>query len=376
MRLLKSSRAFFFAVLVLPAALALALASPKAPQVRVKIGDLASSVEISGQDLALASAGKIRRGDDFYVSWDGGNARIDGNKAALPITVSSGSFISVNGTAFRGIIRIVESSPPLVLDLLDLESYLAGVINQEIDSRWPAAAVDAQVILARTYALKKMKERSNEPFDLVSGVNDQVYGGIAAEDDLAWAAVNRTEGMVLTYNHELAAGLYHSCCGGRTAVPSEVWGGRDEPYQKSVECNYCQDAPRFFWRFPEKGAMSGKELASLLGFRDDVTDLVVTARTGSGRARTVIASAGLAAKELSGQEFRTRMGYERIWSAAFQPSREEGGFVFRGSGSGHGVGLCQWGARGMALAGFPSGKILGYYFPGITVESYERLGLN
>ncbi len=371
----RASAAILFAALAVPAVLAFSKSGPgQPPLVRVKIGELASSVEISGPGLVLESAGKTRRGDDFFIAWDGGSARVDGNKAGLPLTVSGAALISVDGVQYRGKIRIVAASPPLVINLVDVESYTAGVINQEIDSRWPEAAVDAQAILARTYALARGRERRSGPFDLDRTVNDQVYGGAAAEDDLAWAAVNRTRGLVLTYDHDLAAGLYHSCCGGRTAFPSEVWGGRDRPYQQSVECKYCQDAPHYFWRFPERGSLDGAALAAMLGIKGAVTDLTVLSRTPSGRAATVLVESRAGASELSGHEFRKRAGYEKIWSTAFQVEKE-GGFVFRGSGSGHGVGLCQWGARGMALAGFPSSRILEYYFPGAAVQSWDRVGL-
>ncbi|HUT51773.1 MAG TPA: SpoIID/LytB domain-containing protein [bacterium] len=364
------------AALALPPALALTGSGANPPPlVRVKIGDLASSLEISGPGLALESAGKLRRGDDFSVVWDGGSARVDGKKAALPISVSGGTFISVDGVQYRGRVRIIASSVPLVVNLVDVESYAAGVINQEIDSRWPQAALDAQVILARTYALARREERRGELFDLDRTVNDQVYGGAAAEDDLAWAAVNRTRGLVLTYGNELAAGLYHSCCGGRTAFPSEVWGGQDRPYQKSVECIYCEDAPRYFWRFPEKGSLDSAELSAMLGLKGAVTGLTVLSRTRSGRAASVLAEARTGNAEFTGQEFRKRMGYDKIWSTAFQVEKDGTGFVFRGSGSGHGAGLCQWGACGMAQAGFSSARILGYYFPGAVVRSYDRLGL-
>jgi stage II sporulation protein D len=260
----------------------------------------------------------------------------------------------------------------LILNLVDVESYTAGVINHEIDARWPEAAVDAQAIMIRTYALKRREERAKQPYDLDRTVSDQVYGGVAAEDEPSWAAVKRTRGLVLTYQGGLVSAFYHACCGGRTETPSAVWGGHDEPYQQSVACKYCQNAPRYFWRVPLAGAISGRDLAALLGLSGEVREVQVPERTPSGRAAKVEVLTELRRMIVSGAEFREWMGLERLFSAAFQVDREDDGFVFMGSGAGHGVGLCQWGAKGMAAAGFNSKSILYYYFPGTKVANVGK----
>jgi stage II sporulation protein D len=334
------------------------------PVIRVKIGTLKKSTVVEAQGLSWKAGHRSAKAGEARLAWDGRNLRINGRGAGLPVRFTASGPISVDGTEFRGYLMISSGAPPLLLNFIDVESYVAGVINQEMDSRWPAAAVDAQAILARTYALKRAMERKGRSFDLDRTVADQVYGGVAAEDDLAWAAVERTRGMVLVFKGGLISGHYHSCCGGRTELPSEVWGGSDRPCQKSVVCRYCQGAPRYFWRFPERGTVSGKELAAAIGSPREVVEVEVTQRTGSGRARNVELRSANRTFRFTGQEFRKLMGYNVIFSTAIRVDREEGGFVFRGSGSGHGAGLCQWGAKGMAEAGFSSEAILGYYFPG------------
>lgn len=354
------------ALVVIGAGPSLLGAKKQAPPVRVKLESLERPVTLDGKQLKW-KAGMIRGAGKARLVWDKGSLRINGRKAALPLVISSDGPVEVNGLAFRGAVTVIEGSPPLVINEVDVESYVAGVINQEINSRWPEAAVDAQAVLARTYALMKSEQRRDQPYDLDRTVSDQVYGGVAAEDDPAWAAVERTRGAVLVYKGKLAACYYHSCCGGRTELPSEVWGGKNLPYQQSVACPYCQDAPRYFWRFPEQGAVTGAEITSMLRLREEVVEVLIPGRNMSGRVTRFDLVTTRDRLSVSGQDFRRLMGYERIFSTAVQVDHEEGGFVFRGSGSGHGVGMCQWGARGMALAGFGSGAILEYYFPGTGV---------
>jgi stage II sporulation protein D len=287
---------------------------------------------------------------------------------ALPITFAADGPITVEGRPYRGGIEVRPGEPAVIINRVDVESYVAGVINHEIDSRWSPAAVDALSILIRTYALKRCQERKGELFDLDRTTTDQVYGGLAAVDDLALAAAERTRGRVMTFEGELILGLYHACCGGHTEVPSAVWGGHDLAWQRSVACPYCQDAPRYFWRYPEQGALSRKELASLLGLSGEVHELTVSARTISGRAAMIRVLSSRGGSSFTGQEFRKLLGYDRLFSTAFEIETVPEGFVFRGSGAGHGVGLCQWGARGMAAKGFSAPAILSYYYPGIKVE--------
>ncbi len=342
----------------------------KPPTVRVKVGDISSPKNLSGKNLRW-SAGPVKGEGQALVAFSAGKITVNKRPASFPVTFMADGPISVGGEAFRGDLVISSGGPPIIINHVDLESYVAGVINQEIDSRWPEAAVDAQAILARTYAIRKARAKKDAPYDLERTVADQVYGGVAAEDELAWASVERTRSLVLMYNGEPAAANYHGCCGGRTELPSSVWGGKDEPYHKSVVCPYCRNAPRYFWRFPERGAMSGRELASMLGLAGSVKDARVSKRTAGGRALSLTLAAGSGTIEMAAKDFRSKIGYSRVFSTAFEIEAEREGFVIRGSGSGHGAGLCQWGARGMAEAGAKSKEILDFYFPGTGVEPWD-----
>ncbi|MFO8056570.1 MAG: SpoIID/LytB domain-containing protein [bacterium] len=365
------ARYLLFAALLAGAAAVLVFqvkAGAPPPVLRVKLAELhAETVTIKGHAVKWRGSRKYRLEGRARIRFQKGRLYFNGHAQSLPLRVYGGDSVSIDGEAFRGDLLVTDSRPPLLINLVDAESYVAGVINQEIDSRWPEAAVDAQSILARSYALKRKKERAGKSYDLDRTVHDQVYGGLAAEDELSRASAKRTRGMVLSYKGETASGHYHSCCGGRTELPGEVWDGENAPYHKSVKCNHCREAPRYFWRFPEKGAVSGSKLASLLGTKKRVQDIKITETTGTGRAGTLAVRTRGRNHRFSGNEFRRRTGYERIRSTSFRVDREEEGFVFRGSGAGHGVGMCQWGAKGLAKKGRSARQILEFYFPGTGV---------
>ncbi len=370
---LMSAKARWLLLLLLVAA-TLALVLPaggrkSAPLLRIKLGELGEApVTVGGHAVKWRGGRKYRLEGQASISFREGRFYFNGHARPLPLRVYEKDKIEADGDYYRGDLVVTDAAPPLLINLADVESYVAGVINREIDSAWPEAVVDAQSILARSYALKRKKERARGEYDLDRTVHDQVYGGVAAEDKFSRASAKRTRGKVLSYKGDIASGLYHSCCGGRTELPSQVWGGQDAPYQKSVECEHCREAPRYFWRFPEKGAVAGSRLASLLGIKKKVEEVAIAETTKTGRAGSIKVRAGGRDYRFSGNEFRKRTGYDRVRSTSFQVDREDGGFVFRGSGAGHGVGMCQWGAKELAEKGHSARRILGYYFPGTTVR--------
>ena len=344
----------------------------KTPVIRVKVASINNGIILEGTGLSWKTSGRVKKSNSVNLMSGKNGITLNGKMVKLPVHINSNNPISVGGKKYRGDLIVAPGSQGTLINVIDVESYTAGVINQEIDSRWPEAAVDAQTILIRTYALKRADERAHKEYDLDSTVTDQVYGGFDSEDDLAWASVKRTKGLVLTYKGQLATGLYHSVCGGKTELPSLVWGGQDKPYYQSVNCDFCMDAPRYFWRSPENGVISRKEIAGILGIQGQVKEITVTERTASGRAKQVEVSTNYKKRVYSGLEFRKLMGYSIIFSNSFQVETLKNGFVFRGSGSGHGAGMCQWGAKGMAEEGYQAHAILEYYFPGTKVQNLDQ----
>ena len=276
--------------------------------------------------------------------------------------------IKVNGKRYRGTIEIVrDKSSLLLINELNLEDYLVGLINQEISSRWPMEAVKAQAVVARTYALYQKKNRKYPTYDLESTVTSQVYSGIESEDELARQAVKETEGEAAYYNGEMIQALYHSSCGGNTEAALEVWG-KEIPYLKSIKDPHCTEAPNYFWQY--KIDLNGlrdrlRRFNSGIGKIESVS---ILKRSSSGRVTRISISHSKGSFVLEGKDFREALGFENLRSTDFTVKIKGDSVYLAGSGGGHGVGMCQWGAKGMAEEGKSYIDILKWYYPGVTIK--------
>ncbi|MBI3753743.1 MAG: SpoIID/LytB domain-containing protein [Deltaproteobacteria bacterium] len=276
--------------------------------------------------------------------------------------------IYLNGRPFRGKIDVIkDGNGLLVVNELPLEFYVAGLINHEISSKWPIEAVKAQAVIARTYALYQKKKRGKGLYHMEATVTDQVYAGSTAEDDRSLYAVKETVGEVVTYDGEPALTVYHSNGGGMTEDPQNVWG-KDYPYLKQVESPFDKDAPNFFWTLnisPQAVEAALKNVGYQVSGVQDITPLYTT---NSGRVAKIRVRHGSGELEMSGEELRKTIGYDKLKSTMFTVEMVDGLFVFSGKGSGHGVGLSQWGAKGMAEKGYSYAEILKHFYPGTRIE--------
>lgn len=260
-------------------------------------------------------------------------------------------------------IRVLVRSQPETIEEHSLEDYVAGVVAGEMPAGFPAEALKAQAVAARSYALTRKIEAqvANRRWDIASGVIAQVFAAGKASP-AARAAVLATAGEVLANGMEPVEAYFHAACGGRTEAGMPALG-RDLPYLASGECGRCNAAPGARW----KVEVTAAELGKLAGLGDAATDVRVRSRTVSGRAERVeIARAGRAAT-LAAVDLRQRLGFSRLPSLAFEVRASGGSFVFQGRGLGHGAGLCQWGAAGLAKEGLGYREILLHYYPGTEV---------
>jgi stage II sporulation protein D len=256
------------------------------------------------------------------------------------------------------------------IQTLDLESYLCGVVPLEAAPSWPAAALEAQAIVARTYALAKRDPA--RPYDLQATDADQRYGGPSAEHPASTAAVQATRGQTLGYFGGPVSIFYSACCGGHTADAVELWGHADLPYLRGVSDPYCSACPDYRWQH----ALPLDRVRAALAERLPGVPVtaIVSDPDDSGRPRSVVFRSDTAASAtFTVAELRSRFGTSVVLSLwlqrlTFDVTTQAGAsVVIEGSGRGHGVGLCQWGARGMALAGADAPTILAHYFPGTAV---------
>ncbi len=252
---------------------------------------------------------------------------------------------------------------------LDVETYLRGVVPIESSASWPAAALQAQAIIARTYALSK--KTLSRAYDLVTTEGDQRYGGTQAERPATSAAVDATRGLTIRFAGGPASVFYSSCCGGHTEDAAEVWGRTALPYLRGVADPNCVDAPDYRWTRTMPIDRARAAVADRVS--GALADVVLDDPDSSGRPRTAtIRCDGGTVAAMPVSELRKRWGPDVVRSTWLHrvsiEMTQAAPFVrIEGSGRGHGVGLCQWGARGMALSGADASTILGFYFPGAAV---------
>ena len=306
--------------------------------------------------------------------WDPGNPQVrvligDLGGADQPRVFDDGTF-GFGGKRWRGspsTVRLDDGRMVLVT-AIDVDQYLAGVLPLEVPSSWPAAALQAQAIVARSFAL--LKRTLTRSYDLTATDADQRWGGVDAEIPACTAAIAATRGLTLRYMNAPAAVYYSACCGGHTADVAAMWNSFPYPYLRGVVDPYCTPAPDYRWSrdvpvdraVSAFGARTGGTL-SAAGLTDP---------DGTGRPRAVVLTGNQTAN-VPVADFRRGMGYDVVRSLWLRTVRIDGAqaagrLIIEGSGRGHGVGLCQWGARYFASAGASAATILAFYFPGTSVS--------
>jgi stage II sporulation protein D len=264
--------------------------------------------------------------------------------------------------AAEELIRVLVSPDARAPVELRLEDYVAGVVAGEMPASFPPEAQKAQAVAARSYALTRKIEAqaAGRGHDIGAGVLAQVFSGKPGA--AARAAAEATAGEVLALDQEPVEAYFHASCGGRTEAGLAALG-RDLPYLRSVECGRCEHAPGARWTV----RLSPRELARAAGHGAAATSLRIVSRTASGRAEKVEVAAGDRRVVLAASDLRQRLGFSRLPSLAFEVRRASGDFVLEGRGQGHGAGLCQWGAAGLAREGRTYREILAHYYPGVDV---------
>ena len=283
---------------------------------------------------------------------------------------STMGYIIYNGKSFReDVIIIKDEEQPnrlILVNEIGMESYLYGLINKECLPSWSLEAKKAQAVAARTYAMYRKLERPSLYCDMGHTAVDQVYGGLDAEDVKSRKAVRETHGEVLTYASHIVKSYYHSNCGGHTASVAEVWG-TEEPYLLGVKCDYCKNTKNYRWEYKIQVAELAKKfkVPSKMGKRFFID---ISKRSESGRAHTIRLKYAGHSETMTGEEFRSKLGYGNIRSTLFTFSKTGSIYIFKGRGSGHGVGMCQWGASEMAKQGHAYREILYYFYPGTIIR--------
>ncbi len=288
-----------------------------------------------------------------------------------------------------------------------IESYLRGVVPNEIGAKAPYNAVEAQTIIARTYALRNLRRFAIDGYELSADVHCQVYKGLNGIDPNSDRAISATKGQVLTYNNQLVDALYSSTTGGVTAKFSDVWNGQDRPYLKPVvdsaasiwnlarqslanEQNFQQFIninqgfnevgwKTFRWRRESSIEQLTKDLQKYLEVNrspyasfQKLQSLQVVERSPGGRILKLSVQTDIGTFNLLKDEVRSAFSAPRSTLFYLQPVKKDNnplwGYAFVGGGFGHGVGLSQTGSYRLAELGWTSKRILNFYYPGTTVQ--------
>jgi stage II sporulation protein D len=366
-------------------ALAVVVATPASASasgtIRVALAENARVAELRGADIDVADIGAcercrrtVRRMSLVRASVVNGSIEIDGRRAAA-FRLTSDHPLRFNGREYPAVVELVRNGEGLaVVNDVPLEDYLVGVLRAETSEKWPLEALRAQAIAARTYAAYHRLLSASKPYHIVASTAHQQYFGRVPASSPIWGAVRETAGQVLRWEGDVFPAFYHTESGGYTEDPRTVFAARNMPGLKPVRCEFSAGSPHFYWSLDVRLA----ELSETLRRHDvsvgSVTSIEITERTASLRASSVTVHGARGSARLLGNDFRRMLGYDRFKSTMFAVAINGDSAHFSGRGYGHGVGMCQWGAKGMAEAGYTARQILEFYYPGTTAGVLNERG--
>lgn len=331
----------------------------------------------TGNKVNISGPGKQLSDSKYDIASDGACIVLATTAKGLATSCYPGTF---SITAKGGMLTAINT--------VDVEEYLRGVVPYEIgkldSSRF--SALESQAIAARTYAYKHFGSRESLGFDVYADTKDQVYKGLASATPLTDSAVKATAGIVMTYDGQFIIAYYHSTCGGETETLA-TWGKPDLPYLKSEPdlrpdgTPWCNESSYSKWErvFTEKELpavfkKNGKEANAKVPEFKNVKAINVKDTLASGRILTLEVTTDKGKFTVAGDKVRWlfKKNGTILPSSFFRVKHNKQEWKIEGKGFGHGVGMCQMGVRGRSAAGQDFVTILTHYYPGITLERFEK----
>lgn len=362
------------ALLLLPAPLEAAT-----PTVRVALVRDAADLRLTGRNFYCFSpttpdAERTRFPKQAsFIHYTGAGFVVDGQFFQVDTLecISGEGILTINTIPTQGHVRLLPDGAQKIAAVvtLPMEQYLIGVLQGEVGENWPPEALKAQAIAARSYTMSIMNQRRGKPYDVVTTTKDQVYTPRIKIPTTIQAAVLDTQGQILKFKGQTLRAFYHSCCGGTGEAFTAVWtdlapGKTPPPFTPVVaEDHFCKKSPQRRWELTLSEADFLKALrtqapkitsASQVSYKTDA----------QGRINDITIATDASPVHLSGNQFRKALGYETLRSTHFKVKQHGPSITFSGRGFGHGVGLCQWGAKGMAEKKKTASQILQFYYPG------------
>jgi len=354
------------------------------PRINVKIASALKEVKVSGTDIQnrieITKTSKVYPGRKllkFNCLPILKQVKMQPNSIRLASIESKAGVLNWNRGGYNGKLNVILSKEGKGCDLINeisLERYISLLLTKEMNHKWPAEALKAQAVAARSYAYHKMssgqvsKNKGYETFyDLENSQKHQVNGTFFDERQSTISAAKKTSGEILT----LADGnstpiFFHSKCGGHTLKPDQVWKNKIAGYA-SVKCEYCHSHGIKDWRVD----INPKKLLSLMD--ETLRDYHSQKLIASSRFVKIVPDRntnsylrlydGDKLKVLKKSRLRVKLGFQSAMSNNYKVAKDKKGIHLRGKGHGHGVGLCQYGAYEMAKRGYNYKQILKHYFP-------------
>ena len=323
--------------------------------VAAEAGFLLNGIRIQTEQLTL------RGGEDGLtlifprLAWKPNGAAMSSGDSGMEIAVSGVVHLVRKGKGFS------------VINRVDLEEYVKGVVPAEVSSTWHPEMLKAQAVAARTYALYQQMLSATRKYDVAATVQDQVYRGKQGIDAGILRAVEETRGLVITYQDAPIYAAFSSTAAGLTEDAMNVWS-KDYPYLKGVECPFDLMSPYYQWKSSFRVDTLEQNLRQQgfsVGTIETITPLSFS-RGGRVAKLRILHSGGELV--LRGEELRKAVGYTIIPSTQFAIESIGRDVVLSGFGAGHAVGMCQWGAKELAELGYPFSTILQYYYPGTELQ--------
>lgn len=302
----------------------------------------------------------------------GGKVQAGSLQSTQPIIIepAKDTLLTWNNNSYAGKIFIVPAQYTfLLVEHADLETYLYGVLPYEMSYSWPLEALKAQAVAARTYTLKTIESVKNKYFDLYSDVRSQMYKGGGKQYPSVKEAVDSTQSRILTYNDKLFYTYYHGNCGGATDnVTTWDTAAKSIKPLSGAACSYGAHSKNYTWKkdLPLSTVLNYVKNAGLGG---KLKNVKVSGRTATGRATHVTFYTSKGEKRVGCNKFRLAVGLKSCRITRINVTKNA--VHFEGRGYGHGIGMCQDGAYGMAKAGKNYEQILKHYYPGSKLTTLK-----
>lgn len=344
--------------------------------VGVSEGNLRWTNPRTGQTLGIGEAGQVwelRREKEHFVAHYGKTTIAAERLVAEPVGAGF-AMVGASPNAlrrYRGHLEWVEREGKLLtINWVPLDDYLRATLPREMPPNFHIEALKAQAVAARAFTLRRLNRYRQWGYDLCDHAPCQVYGGVDAEHPNTNLAVEATSGEVLNYNGRVLEAVYTGNCGGHTAPIAVAMTGtqplpplRGVPDTDAEGKPFCSIAPSFVWEL----VLTREEISQRFPKAGRVQAITITQRTAGGHVQQIRLQGQRATLTLLGAEFRSALGVGRVRSLVFDVELQRDGWRLTGRGSGHGVGMCQWGAQGRALAGQTYRQILEAYYPDATL---------